>query len=175
MTLFLLMRHGQPDYSGPNIWKGSFDMAPLTDLGEQQVQQQVDSIREFNPQIVISSPATRAVHSALVLRPYLQVPFRIEFDLHEWVPDVNFQWHSLTEVNNLLAEFKHYNGEWPPGMVLPWETTTHMRQRAFNVFRKYLAYKRVLAICHGRLMRTITGVEAEKTEPASFIPFQMDE
>jgi hypothetical protein len=88
---------------------------------------------------------------------------------------VNFQWRSLIEVDNLLAEFKRFNGEWPPGKVFSWETTTHMRQRVFNVFRKYLAYQRVLEIYHGRLMRTITGVEEEKTALASFLSFQMDE
>jgi hypothetical protein len=50
-----------------------------------------------------------------------------------------------------------------------------MRQRAYNVLRNYLAYQRVLVICHGQLMRAVTGVEIEKIELASFMPFQIDE
>ncbi len=177
MTTFLLMRHGQPDYSGPNKWNApgwGSEMAPLTELGQEQVQQQVDRIREFNPQVVICSPAARALHTALVLRPYIKVQFRVEFDLHEWVPDMNFQWRSLAEVDKLYSEFKYYKGEWPSGTTLLWETVPHMRQRAYNTLRKYLDYQRILVICHGQLMRAITGVEVEKVELASFMPFQMD-
>lgn len=178
MTLFLLMRHGQPDYSGPNRWNtpgwGS-EMAPLTEIGEQQVNQQVEKIQEFNPQVVICSPAARALHTALVLRPYLQVQFRVEFDMHEWVPDMNFRWRSLAEVEELYSEFKYFKGEWPPEKTLPWETVPHMRRRALNVLRNYLAYQKVLVICHGQLMRAITGVEIEKIELAGLMPFQIEQ
>jgi len=71
------------------------DLAPLTDLGEYQVIQQLPKIQDFNPELVISSPATRALHSALVIRPALQAPFKVEFDLHEWVPDQSFHWKHL--------------------------------------------------------------------------------
>jgi broad specificity phosphatase PhoE len=88
---------------------------------------------------------------------------------------MNFQWRSLAEVDELASQFKYFNGEWPTGKTLLWETVPHMRQRAFNILHKYLDYQRVLEICHGMLIRAITGAEVEKIEPASFMPFQVDQ
>lgn len=173
MTFFLLMRHAEPDYSEPNKWNApgwGADLAPLTEIGEQQVLQQCDKVREFNPEIVISSPATRALHSALVLHSRLMVPFKVEFDLHEWVPDRSFQWRTLEDVQRYQAEFYRFNGEWPEGETRPWETLSSLRSRSLAVFRKYSGWERVLAVCHGELIKAVTGVQ--KVEHAGLVAWQ---
>ncbi len=128
------MRHGHPDYSGPRKWQtpgwGS-DLAPLSDEGVKQVAGQLGAVQEFNPEIVIASPMTRAVQTALVLRPGLQVPFMVEFDLHEWVPDRTFQWRTLGEVQALQSDYERCNGVCPEDETRLWETTEAVRlQRA---------------------------------------------
>jgi broad specificity phosphatase PhoE len=176
MTFFLLMRHGEPDYSGPYKWDApgwGKDLAPLTDTGEEQVIQQLEKIREFSPEIVISSPATRALHSSLVLRSKLDVPFRVEFDLHEWVPDRSFQWKTLQEVQTFEKDFARFNGEWPDGQTRPWETRSSMRSRSLAVFRKYNNYSRILAVCHGELIKAVTGVL--RIDLAGLVPFELKE
>jgi len=176
MTFFLLMRHAQPDFSGPRKWDApgwGGDLAPLTEVGERQVNQQVDKIREFNPELVITSPATRALHSAMVLRPELDVPFKVEFDLHEWVPDRAFRWRTLGEVQKLQSDFERFRGEWPPGETKPWETIANMRLRALGVFRRYLNFDRVLAVCHGQLIKAITGVD--EVDLAELVPLEFKE
>jgi len=176
MTSFLLMRHGEPDFSGPNKWNApgwGGDLAPLTNIGEEQVIRQLDKIREFNPEIVISSPTTRTLHSALVLRSALEAPFNVEFELHEWVPDLNFQWRNLIDVQRLQSEYYRLHGEWPAGETRPWETISSVRSRSLAIFRKYLNYQRVLAICHGQLIRSITGLD--DIEFAGLVPFELKE
>jgi broad specificity phosphatase PhoE len=176
MTSFLLMRHGEPDYSGPYKWDApgwGKDLAPLTNTGEEQVIQQLEKIREFNPEIVISSPATRALHSSLVLRSELSVPFRVEFDLHEWVQDRSFQWKTLPEVQSLQQEFTRFNGEWPDGETRPWETRSNMQARSFSVFRKYSQYTRVLAVCHGELIKAVSGIN--RIELAGLVLLELNE
>jgi broad specificity phosphatase PhoE len=172
MTDFLLMRHGQPDYSGPRKWNTlgwGADLAPLTDLGEKQVLDQIGEIRKFYPNIVIASPATRAIHSALVLRQELHLPFKVEFDLHEWVPDLSFQWTTLAEVEKLWAEYRQCDGKWPPGETRPWEQIESVRTRVTGVLHQYLDHERVLVVCHGEVINALTGVK--KVDLAGLLPY----
>jgi broad specificity phosphatase PhoE len=174
------MRHGQADFSGPSKWNApgwSAELAPLTETGEKQVMQQIGKILEFDPEIVLSSPATRALQSALLLHSKLTVPFKVEFDLHEWVPDCNFKWRNLQEVEQLWADFIQYNGEYPEGETRPWETLSHMRSRAVYILHKYINYKRVLVVCHGVLIKSLTNEIHFDThiDNASLIPFEMKE
>jgi broad specificity phosphatase PhoE len=176
LTIFLLMRHGEADFSGPNRWNApewSAELAPLTEIGERQVIRKLDEILEFDPEIVISSPATRALQSALILRSRLTVPFKVEFDLHEWVPDRNFQWRSLQDVEKLYADFIQFNGEYPSGETRPWETLSNMRSRAIVVLIKYIGYKRVLAVCHGELIKSFTN--KTNIDNANLVPFELKE
>jgi broad specificity phosphatase PhoE len=174
MTTFLLMRHGEPDFSGPRKWKApgwGADLAPLTGLGEKQVLQQLDRIREFNPVVGISSPLSRALHSSLVLCSRLGIPFKVEFDLHEWVPDSSFRWQTLDDVLPLQADYHRCQGKYPPGETRPWETLASVRSRSLAVLRRYLGYRRVLVVCHGELIRALTG--ETKTEYAGLVPFEL--
>lgn len=176
MTSFLLMRHGEPDYSGPNKWHApgwGADLAPLTSAGEQQVAQQLGAILEFGPEMVIVSPTSRALHTALVLRQELPVPFKVEFDLHEWVPDRAFQWQTLADVRKLGAEYERCSGEWPPGETRPWESVSSVRFRALAVFRRYLTYHRVLAISHAMLIEAVAGVNSVNL--AGLVPLNLDD
>ena len=175
MTTFLLMRHGAPDFSGPDKWTGrGGDLAPLTAAGEEQVVRQLGRIREFDPEIVISSPMTRALQCALILRAGLSCPFKVEFDLHEWVPDRSFQWRGIEDVKRLQAEFYRLNGEWPPGETRPWEPQSSVRSRGLTVFRKYLGHKRVLAVCHGQIIKSVTSLDKE-VDFASLVPLELTE
>jgi broad specificity phosphatase PhoE len=142
-------------------------------LGEHQVIQQLPKIQDFHPEIVISSPATRALHSALVLRSVLQATFKVEFDLHEWVPDRSFHWQTLEDVETLQSDFYCLKGEWPDGETRPWETLSSMRTRSFSVFRKYFNYKRVLVICHGELINAVTG--KRPIEYAGLVPLELNQ
>jgi broad specificity phosphatase PhoE len=174
MTEFLLMRHGQPDYSGPHKWNApgwGADLAPLTEIGEKQVLRQIDEINKFDPNIVITSPTTRAIHSALVLRQVLKVPFRVEFELHEWVPDLSFQWKTLTEVEKLQSEYESLDGKWPFGETRPWEQVESVRMRVVKVFQSYLKYDRVLVVCHGQVIQALTSVN--RIDLAGLLPYSL--
>ncbi len=170
MTTFMLMRHGQPDFSGPKRWEApgwGSDLAPLSDAGVQQVMRRLSMIQAFQPEIVISSPMARALQTALVIRQGLLVPFRVEFDLHEWVPDRTFQWRTLAEVEALQADYENNKGVCPPGETRLWETSESVRQRMLAVLKRYYAYTRVLAISHVQAIKAITG--ADRVEMAGVV------
>jgi len=160
MTTFLLMRHAQPDFSGLerlNAAGWPVDIAPLAPVGERQVADQVNKIVEFDPQIVIASPVTRALHTAALLLTELHVPLKVEFDLYDWLPDIGLQRLTMDELRARQSEFNSLKGEWPVGETRLWESASSMRQRVLAVLGKYLGYSRVLAVCHQEPIRVVTG------------------
>ncbi len=175
MTSFLLMRHGQPDFSGLNEkWNARgwpADLAPLAASGEEQVLKQLDRIASFAPEIVVASPVTRALHTALLVLPRVDVPCKVEFDLHDWVPDLALQRISLEELQKRAAEFDQLHGEWPPGETRPWETNSAMRKRVLGVLNRYLGYQRVLAVYHREPIRVIAG--PVDVGMADLVPFEL--
>lgn len=51
------------------------------------------------------------------------------------------------------AEIIKYKGEWNPECKYRWESFSQVGERAFEVIRKYLGYKKVIVVAHGVLMR----------------------
>lgn len=159
MTMFLLVRHAEADYSGPMKWgvKGwGGDIAPLTAKGIEQVKTKGSELAEFRPDIILSSSMSRAVQTVLLLKDYMNnIPVHIEFDLHEWVPDNLFKWQTLEDVTAVMDEMKECGCEWPVGEEKRWEPFSQVRHRAFNVLKKYNQYERVLVLCHAMLISSI--------------------
>jgi broad specificity phosphatase PhoE len=160
MTTFPLMRHAQPDFSGLErlgVAGWPVDIAPLTPSGEQQVMGQVSQIIEFGPEAIIASPVTRALHTASLLLTELHIPFKVEFDLYDWLPDLRCQRLTMDELRARQSEYNSLKCEWPVGETRLWETASSMRLRVLAVLGKYYGYSRVLAVCHQEPIRVITG------------------
>ncbi len=174
MTSFLLMRHGQPDFSGLEKWNARgwpADLAPLAAAGEEQVLKQLDRTADFAPEVVVASPVTRALQTALLVLQRVNVPCKVEFDLHDWVPDRALLRISLEELQKRQAEFDACHGEWPSGEMRPWETNSAMRARVLGVLDRYLAYRRVLAVFHNAPIRSVTN--APDVGMAELVPFEL--
>ena len=82
----------------------------------------------------------------------------VEFALHEWVPDLSFRWTDLKEVLEYQNDFRACEGEWPAGEERCWEPLSSIRSRATEVLRRYLAFDKVLVVCHGMVIYSLTGV-----------------
>jgi broad specificity phosphatase PhoE len=155
------MRHAQPDFSGVNRWAPPgwpVDLAPLAPTGEDQVKAQIPTVLKFDPEVVITSPVTRALHTALCMSSDLRVPLKVEFDLREWFPDVRLKRLSWEQLLERQEEFETLKGEWPLGETRPWETVTSMRERLLSVFRRYTSFRRVVANSHQEPIRAIAEV-----------------
>jgi broad specificity phosphatase PhoE len=154
------MRHAEADYSHAERWNVSgwgADLAPLTPRGLLQIQERLPELLAFQPEIVLSSAISRALQTALEIRPHIHAPFHVEFDLHEWVPRRDFQWRTLQDVMHLQAEYDRNEGEWPKGEECLWESKSMMQARAMRVLERYSHYARVLVVCHGMLIGALTG------------------
>lgn len=174
MTAFLLMRHGQPDFSGLHslgVEGWPVDIAPLDSSGEQQVLGRIPQIMEFGPEVIVSSPLTRALHTASVVLSRVPSPLRVEFQMYDWLPDLHFQRLTMDELRARSSEFNRLKGEWPPGETRSWETSSMMRSRVLSVLGKYTHYKRVLAVFHQEPIRSVTG--QNDVGLAAIVPFDL--
>jgi len=154
MTVFYLIRHGEPTYQSVNdrnfIGHG-LDLAPLTEVGIQQLKETSKDNRLKNCEIIVSSPYTRALQSASILSKELGIDIEVDVDLHEWIPDIiNFQHRTSEECFSLSRDGIH-----PEGEVKVWETKENMKRRINGVLEKYLKYNRVIVVCHEMVIKTI--------------------
>ena len=168
------MRHAESDYSGPMRWNApgwGADLAPLSEKGKEQVRQIVPKIREISPNILLVSPTARTLETALHIVAELQIKFAVEFDLHEWVPDKNFDWRTFEDVLEIQKDFDSHGGEHPDGIEKSWESFSMIRNRVLKVLRKYSELEKVFVVCHGMVMRTLTG--KEKIENTEILEYQI--
>jgi len=159
MTVFYLIRHGEPTYqpvNDRNFIGHGLDLAPLTESGIQQLKETSKDNRLKNCEIIVSSPYTRALQSASILSKELGIDIEVDVDLHEWIPDIiNFQHRTSEECFSLSRDFDLHNGIHPEGEVKVWETKENMKRRINGVLEKYLKYNRVIVVCHEMVIKTI--------------------
>jgi broad specificity phosphatase PhoE len=158
----LLMRHAESDFSFPKKWNTlgwGNDLAPLSTLGEKQAIDSIKKIKDWNPEICLVSPTTRTMSTALIIIRHLDILCKVEFDLHEWVPDRSFNWNELSQVKLNQDDMRNNNGEWPDGIQKCWEPLSHVKKRVSNAISKYSQFNRILVICHCGVIWSITGEE----------------
>ncbi|TDD18269.1 histidine phosphatase family protein [Kribbella turkmenica] len=162
MTQIYLVRHGQPDYEpvdtralpGP-----AADSAPLTAVGAKQAEELADLLSGIGATYLVSSPFTRALHSAAIIGHRLALGVRVDYDLRDWLPDHTGSWRSLADVRAAQAEFEAYDGEWPEGVQRLWEPLSRVRERARAALARHTASTDgpVLAVTHLMVIRALTG------------------
>ncbi|MDF2542400.1 MAG: fructose-2,6-bisphosphatase [Herbinix sp.] len=165
MAVIYLVRHGQPDYS-PCDERGYIghgkDLAPLSEEGIRQAEQTAKDFRLQDAELIVSSPYTRALQTAAIISKNTGIELRVEIDLHEWMPDITFQYDKFTECLELTKDFVKHQGVYPNGEVRKWECLHDLRQRVRKVADQYAHYNKVIFVCHGMVMRTLTYAEVIK-------------
>lgn len=161
MTVFYLIRHGEPTYEFVEergfIGLGRA-LAQLTEEGVRQITETSKDERLKLCDLIIASPYTRALQSAAILSRELGIELHVEVDLHEWLPDkVYFQYKTRDDCRKLKEDYLLHNGKYPENQTKVWETTESMKKRMESVLNKYLAYSKVIVVCHSMVMEALTG------------------
>ena len=150
------MRHSEPDYSlvvkRKYIGHG-IDLAQLTENGIQLAENASRDNRLNNAEIIVSSPYTRALQTAAIISKNRQLDIKIEVDLHEWMPDLSFQYRSKLEAskaNRLCIECK---GVCPDDSEMKFENLDDVFIRAKNALLRYSEYSKIIVVTHGIVMR----------------------
>ena len=171
MTKFLLIRHGEtawhlPSSKGAKGWGA--DLAPLTTTGINQIKNIMPDICKWSPELLLTSPTTRTLSSCALISNELRIPFEVEFDLHEWIPDLRLTWESVDEVKTAYQEMVSLNGEWPEGESRDWEPLSSVRQRVTEVLEKYLSNLKVAVVCHELVISSLTGQNPRLAESIEY-------
>ncbi|EQB86227.1 broad specificity phosphatase PhoE [Clostridium punense] len=170
MAQFYLVRHGQPDYS-PCDERGYIghgkDLAPLSKEGIAQALATALDPRLKSADIILSSPYTRALQTAAIISQKTNIDITVEMDLHEWMPDLTFQYRVFEECLDLTKDFNNHKGIYPNGETRRWEDLNSLRSRVKKVADKYANCNKVIMVCHEMVIRTLTY--AERIAPGEII------
>lgn len=162
MALFYLIRHGEPDYDA--VTKLGFygfgrSFAPLSERGVAQAEQTAEDERLMDADLIICSPYTRALQTAAIISRKINKQIVVEPELHEWLIDKTNSITSSEEVALLGKEFQEYEGVYPEGQEMKWESLASMRARMKRVAEKYADYDKVIIVGHGMAFRTLKYIE----------------
>lgn len=156
MTKLILIRHGEPDYNfvTERGFKGhGRDLAQLTLTGIQQAQIMAKDERLQGAQLIVASPYTRALQTAAIISKERALDINIEVDLHEWLPDLKFNYITDDEVKIAARECSLLKGNYNDGEMKSWEKLSTVANRAFRSLEKYLNYDKIIVVTPGVVMR----------------------
>lgn len=134
-TLFLL-RHGRTDWNRTGRWHGQADV-PLDELGAQQARAFAQLAPGLLPDVLATSPLTRARQTSAAVAELLEVPVEVEPGLME--VDVG-DWEGLVE-----AEITRLDPRY---------------QRARSTDRRFSAEGETPSECATRMSRTLADLAA---------------
>lgn len=167
MTTFYLIRHGDPQYEmgeERRLIGGFRELVPLTEKGIAQVQARVEDFRPLNADLILSSPITRALQTAAILARPLDLHTDVQFDLHEWMPDMTFNYDSASVIFAAYDDMVKNDGEWPPGETRNWEPLSAVRQRVTAVLNQYTHHDTIIVTCHAAVIMALTGEVLDMAE-----------
>ena len=182
MAKFIFIRHGEADYShckARGFMGHGNDLAQLSEQGINQIKHTSEDIRLKDADVLISSPYTRALQSAAIIARNLEMDIQIEVDVHEWLVDKSFMFKTFEEVVEFDNDFIANKGIYPQGETRLWEDISSIERRVKTVLDKYKHLKKVIIVCHERLMSIAAGRvegsdDADRIQNGEIIEFDYD-
>ncbi len=176
MGCFLLVRHGDTNWNltlEKNMKGLQQDFVPLTETGENQAKTAAERDEFRDADIILSSPYTRALQTAAIINMKLGLPLRVEFDLHETLPDRERKAHTVETTLQYCADFEKHRGEYPEGEVRSWESLSQARERVLPVLQKYSGFHKPIIVCHEKVIKSLVGWR--EVPHCSIIPYRLPE
>ncbi|MGE5654148.1 MAG: histidine phosphatase family protein [Bacillota bacterium] len=173
MTTIYFVRHGETHYDlaeQRRLKGGMRDLVPLTDKGREQALSAAERLRGMPITRIVTSPMTRAMETAHIIAVALGLPMAVEFDLHEWLPDLSHNYDSSRFAREQSAEMECLGGEWPTGETRGWEPLSSVRQRVRSSLIKYQGGEPLVVVAHGTLIYAMTG---ERISTGHVIKFEL--
>ena len=156
-TKFIFIRHGEPRYDEV-MERGyvgmGFELGKLSEKGELQAEKRAKDPILKDAELIISSPYTRALQTAAIISRITGIKLSVENDLHEWNPDTKFIYDY--EVKDSFNEYLSSNGILQKHHQTRFEPYENVKKRVDAVLDKYKNYKKVIVVCHGIVISTVT-------------------
>ena len=157
-TSFGLFRHGQTDWNINFLLQGVTDI-PMNETGVEQVKLAAKAMRRDDWDLILTSPLGRARQTAEIISDQLGFDTVVEQEL--------LIERSFGEAEGLSHEQwrqKYSNLDQIPGG----ESRTELALRSqllLDTISKQFAGRRVLAVSHGALIRTVIAIASENELP----------
>jgi len=103
---FYIFRHGETELNAKNVWQGTSADPNLNNRGQKQAAELGQKIKNYGIKIIYSSPFLRAKYTAEIVNKHLQVPLKIEDDLHECCFG-DAEGHTMDEINAKWPQLMH--------------------------------------------------------------------
>lgn len=149
MTIIFFVRHGETDWNATRRIQGREDV-PLNDNGKKQAQECGDYLKDFDFEVIITSPMTRAKQTAEYINEHFTFPTLIEME--------EFMERDYGIVSGLSIDekIKQFPNEDHPSV----ESQDALRQRVMKgistIHERYQG-KNVLVVAHGGLINALLG------------------
>ncbi len=156
MQKIVFMRHSEQDYSFVEEKKyigHGIDLAQLTEKGIRIAENASFDSRLNDAEIIVSSPYTRALQTAAIISRNRQLSIKVELDLHEWMPDLSFQYSSNEEARKANGFCIEQKGVCPEDSLIKFENLENVFCRAKRALLRYSGYKKIIVVTHGIVMR----------------------
>ncbi len=133
-------------------WAMSLANSQKMELHKQKIEQKIQNLKDAD--IIISSPYTRALQTAAIISRETGIKLVVENDLHEWMPDTKFIYDY--EVSGAFQEYFEAEGKRNVSHKYRWESYEDLKKRVQLTLLKYKNYKKVIVVCHGIVMSSLT-------------------
>ena len=152
-----LIRHSEPSYdqvAAAGLRGYGRELRPLTDRGIQIARERAKDPLFQEVQLMIASPYTRALQTALEFVRYHDIPLKVELGLREWQPDNT----GARIDNDELAEaayqaFLKHPHERPADCPYHYDTIEDMQNRFMAVLKRYAnQYDCIACVSHGTII-----------------------
>ena len=156
MVKIVFMRHSEPDYSFVRERKyigHGLDLGQLTEKGIEMAEKASFDNRLNGAEIIASSPYTRALQTAAILSKNRQLDIKVELDLHEWMPDLTFQYSTYKEAKKAGELCGEYRGICPDNCEIKFENVEDVFNRAKKALLRYMEFKKIIVVTHGVVMK----------------------
>jgi len=156
----IFVRHGEPDYSevAAKDYLGFNHLAPLTAAGVEQAHIVSQNKLFENAEIVISSPYTRALHTAAIISKNLDLRLIVDVGFHERLPDTKNELKTREDLRKSFEEYDLYKGIYTDSRPHYWESIAQQINRIKHSLAKYEMYRKMIIVTHGELIRRFTSV-----------------
>lgn len=153
----ILIRHGEPRYDEVD-GNSRGDFGRLTERGVKQATLRASDERLKGATLIVSSPYTRALHTAAIISRITGVPLEIEHDLHEWSADELYMFNYDGE--SAYQEFIRLKGKGSKTSMFRYETYATVKKRVTKAIKKYSpTHDKIIVVCHGIVMSSQTSIE----------------
>lgn len=155
---FIMVRHGESEGNRERRFTISSEV-PLTELGRRQAQQAAERIaRMFKPQVIISSPFTRARQTSEIIAARLDLSIEVVHDLHE--RDLGcLKGHSYDSLRELVQTDPTYDPRngwgWKPQGGESYEDVRTRVVAAVQGLRARFPEDEVVVVSHGGVMLSV--------------------